>query len=163
MRAATVLAQTMAVLMLVGCYSDPPSPTPTPDQIIARAHDHIERIRAERQALVDMAPIERAVQEALDADPRVASARFAMPLNDVGLQMIFDDDRLMVYALVLTVREPLDEAQVRGIVLSALDKGGLRAHTSIELVHDGNEWAVSSFAVCYLDEDQDPDPSLPVP
>lgn len=148
-RLAIHLAVPALLLALIGCDTGPryDCTVEYPDaELIANAQREIDHERKLRQSIVLIAPKEKAVLDALNADERVAKAHF-VSLNAYLTSRYFaplqnelaDSYWFTVY---FEAAEDLTAEQAQAVLHDALQAGGLTTTApKIELANDGRVWA----------------------
>lgn len=112
-----------------------------PADDIASANERIDWARRMKQRLLEVDPIERQIEAHLQQDPRVQSARFAIPVSFAE----FDTSPLpgISFATVFTTHEPITDEQAAELLQAACNAGGMSAELRyLQFDRDGNTWAL---------------------
>ncbi len=149
----------LLALTLYGCAQYEHAYQQEPGQHIGDAQERITRQRLIKRQLLVADPLERATEQALNNDQRVASARVAFLIADLscgssGLVMGHD----FTFVAAGTTHEPATDEEVRQFVIDALRVSGLTANHLDVTVH-GHEWAISWGLVNRI-EKENPDLSI---
>ena len=124
---------------LIGCHSEPL--TFDSREGIQWAEHRIECQRAVKRHLLHVDPIERQIESKLNADSRVASARFAITIASYGICGPSDFEPLTCTTVIRT-REAMSEPEERTLVVRACAGAGMTMDFA-HFEHAEDAWAVS--------------------
>lgn len=115
----------------------------SPADEIAWANEQIDVQRLTKRWLLIAEPIERQVEAHLNADPRVASARFAIDLKGWGTCGTSADT--LFFTAVVHSRELMDDEAAMQLLDVACATAEASPNTWCRIDRDGSTWAISGF------------------
>ena len=98
------------------------------------------------------------VQAALDKDPRIESARFALTVSHFG--RFSNVAHGVPYHVVLTTIKPVTKEVAAEIIMDAFKTSDVRVNQKPRLIQYDGSWATGDIGgVCYITKDEIPDMS----